>query len=398
MSVDRSSRPWLIPPIAAAVLGILAVALMAGFVVTAGLVRQLTALNVGPTCVLILVYAGVGVVVARRQPGNPVGWILLAFVLLFMLSADGGYYAVYAFSLGHNGLPLAAAAVLVQPFWTVALGLIPLVILLFPDGRLTSRRWRLVLWDYTGLWACVIAVIWVPTVIAVADHDVQLDSFGDVTSDAARVNSTLTALEILVVGVIVLIWLSFIGHQVLSWRRTTGERRQQQKWLAWGAVITIVGFVLGAAFSGGVIGELAGLGIGALPVGIGVGILKYRLYEIDRIISRTLAYALVTGFLAGLYAGLVLLATHVLGVGSPVAVAASTLVAAGLFNPLRRRTQLIADRRFNRARYDADKTVTAFAARLMDAVDLDSVRDDLAGVVNHALQPSHVSVWSRQRD
>lgn len=279
MSVDRSSRPWLIPPIAAAVLGILAVALMAGFIVTAGLVRQLTALNVGPTCVLILVYAGVGVVVARRQPGNPVGWILLAFILLFMLSADGGYYAVYAFSLGHNGLPLAAAAVLVQPFWTVALGLIPLVILLFPDGRLTSRRWRLVLWAYTGLWACVIAVIWVPTVIAVADHDVQLDSFGDITSGAARVNSTLTALEILVVGVIVLIWLSFIGHQVLSCRRTTGERRQQQKWLAWGAVITIVGFVLGAAFSGGVIGELAGLEIGALPVGIGVGILKYRLRD-----------------------------------------------------------------------------------------------------------------------
>ena len=126
-------------------LGTLAVALVAGFVVTAGLVRQLTALNVGPTCILILVYAGVGVVVARRQAGNPVGWILLAFVLLFMLSADGGYYAVYAYSLGHNGLPLAAAAVLVQPFWTVALGLIPLVILLFPNGRLTSRRWRLVL-------------------------------------------------------------------------------------------------------------------------------------------------------------------------------------------------------------------------------------------------------------
>ena len=124
-------------------LGTLAVALVAGFVVTAGLVRQLTALNVGPTCILILVYAGVGVVVARRQAGNPIGWILLAFVLL--LSVDGGYYAVYAYSLGHNGLPLAAAAVLVQPFWTVALGLIPLVILLFPNGRLTSRRCRLVL-------------------------------------------------------------------------------------------------------------------------------------------------------------------------------------------------------------------------------------------------------------
>jgi hypothetical protein len=138
--------------------------------------------------------------------------------------------------------------------------------------------------------------------------------------------------------------------------------------------------------------------VAALPVGIGVGILKYRLYDIDRVISRTVAYALVTGLLAGLYAGLVLLATDALGVNSPVAVAASTLVAAALFNPLRRRTQLIVDRRFNRARYDADQTVAAFAARLMDAVDLDSVHDDLAGVVNQALQPAHVSVWSRPCD
>jgi hypothetical protein len=127
-----------------------------------------------------------------------------------------------------------------------------------------------------------------------------------------------------------------------------------------------------------------------------VGILKYRLYEIDRIISRTLAYALVTGLLVGVYAGLVLLATHVLALASPVAVAASTLAAA--FSPLRRRVQRVVDRRFNRARYDADKTVTAFAARLNDAVDLDTVRDDLSGVVHQALEPAHVSVWISHRD
>jgi ABC-type bacteriocin/lantibiotic exporter with double-glycine peptidase domain len=143
---------------------------------------------------------------------------------------------------------------------------------------------------------------------------------------------------------------------------------------------------------------VAGFGIAALPVGIGVGILKYRLYEIDRIISRTLAYALVTGLLVGVYVGLVLLATHVLGLSSPVAVAASTLIAAALFNPLRRRVQQLVDRSFNRARYDAELTLMAFAARLMDAVDLDTVRDDLAGVVNVALEPTHVSVWSNQRD
>jgi hypothetical protein len=179
---------------------------------------------------------------------------------------------------------------------------------------------------------------------------------------------------------------------VLSWRRADGDRRQQLKWLACGGAVAVASLIL--AVSHGV-WFLAGLA--ALPVGIGVGILRYRLYDIDRIISRTLAYALVTGVLAGVYAGLVLLATKVLSVHSTVAVAAATLAAAALFNPLRVRVQRVVDRRFNRARYDADQTVAAFAARLKDAVDLDSVRDDLAGVVNQALEPAHVSVWISDR-
>jgi hypothetical protein len=127
--------------------------------------------------------------------------------------------------------------------------------------------------------------------------------------------------------------------------------------------------------------------------------LRYRLYDIDRIISRTLAYAIVTGLLVGVYAGLVLLATQVLGHHhSSVAVAAATLAAAALFNPVRRRVQHAVDRRFNRARYDADQTVTAFSARLKDAVDLDSVRDDLASTVHLALEPAHLSLWVSHRD
>ena len=139
-------------------------------------------------------------------------------------------------------------------------------------------------------------------------------------------------------------------------------------------------------------------GVAALPVGMGVAILKYRLYDIDRIISRTLAYAIVTGLLAGVYAGLVLLATRVLSFSSPVAVAASTLAAAALFSPLRRRVQRAVDRRFNRARYDADQTIAAFVAQLKDAVDLDTVRDDLAGVVHQALEPAQLSVWISQHN
>jgi hypothetical protein len=126
----------------------------------------------------------------------------------------------------------------------------------------------------------------------------------------------------------------------------------------------------------------------------GAGILKYRLYDIDRIISRTLAYAVVTGLLIGVYAGSVLLATRVPSVRTPVAVSAATLAAAALFNPLRQRVQLTVDRRFNRARYDADRTVAASAARLKDAVDLDPVRDDLSEVVPQALEPAHISLWT----
>jgi hypothetical protein len=140
-------------------------------------------------------------------------------------------------------------------------------------------------------------------------------------------------------------------------------------------------------------GILTATGLLALPVSMAVAVFKYRLFDIDRILSRTLAYAIVTGLLVGVYAGLVLLATRVLAVHTPVAVAAATLAAAGLFAPVRRRVQRIVDRRFNRARYDADRTLAAFAARLQDAVDLGTARDDLLAVVHAALEPAQVSLW-----
>ena len=139
----------------------------------------------------------------------------------------------------------------------------------------------------------------------------------------------------------------------------------------------------------------ATLGLAALPVGIGVGILKYRLYEIDRLISRTLSYLIITGLLVGVFVGIVVLATDVLPFSSPVGVAASTLAAAALFNPLRLRVQRLVDRRFNRARYDAEAIVAAFTLRLRDAVDLDTVRGELLAAVDGAVQPAHASVWIR---
>jgi hypothetical protein len=155
-----------------------------------------------------------------------------------------------------------------------------------------------------------------------------------------------------------------------------------------------VNLLLGTLFWGLI---LIGPTIG-IPLACAVAVLKYRLYEIDRIISRTLAYAIITGLLVGIYAGPVLLATQVLGIRSPAAVAGTTLVAAALFSPLRSRVQRAVDRRFNRARYDADQTVMAFAVWLKNAVDLDSVRNDLAGVVHQALEPAHISMWISQRD
>jgi hypothetical protein len=206
--------------------------------------------------------------------------------------------------------------------------------------------------------------------------------------------------SLVVVGPVTLL-LSLAG-QVVSYRHSSGERRQQLRWLLGGFAIGLAGVVLAIAlgYAPGwwkVAGHIAILGIFAVPVSMGVAILRYRLYDIDRIISRTLAYAIITGLLVGIYAGLVLLATGVVGLHSSVAVAVSTLAAAALFNPVRRRVQRLVDRRFNRARYDADQMVAAFAAQLKDAVDLDSVRDGLAAVVQKALEPAHVSVWMNER-
>jgi len=187
-------------------------------------------------------------------------------------------------------------------------------------------------------------------------------------------------------------------------RGASMERRKQLAWLGYVGVVTlgwITVLLLGQLFGGGgpawignVLWILSVLTPAAgIPVACVVAVLKYRLYDIDRLISRTVAYAIVTGVLVGVYAGLVLLATRVLPLHTPVAVAGSTLVAAALFSPLRRRVQLKVDRRFNRARYDADQMVAAFAGRLKDTVNLDSVRDDLATVVHRALEPTLMSVW-----
>jgi hypothetical protein len=353
------------------------------------------------------VLAPVGFVVARRQPGNPLGWMFLALAAISALGPAAGAYAVLSYRLGHH-LPLAAAAVFLALWWCPLIVMFPLVILLFPDGRLPSPRWRPALWGYLAVAACWPVSVYAVAISAVAAGDVHILPGGDLKAvdNPAGSSAWLGSVEAVILPVLAVFWLVFVARQVLSWRRADGERRQQLKWLMSGAAVCVaattfiaVGGTLDPSASPAfqAMFNVVAVGIGALPVSIGVAILKYRLYDIDRIISRTLAYAIVTGLLVGVYAGLVLLATGVFRFHSTVAVAAATLAAAALFAPLRRRVQRAVDRRFNRARYDADLTVAAFASRLKDAVDLDAVRDDLAGVVQNVLEPVHVSVWTNER-
>ena len=345
--------------------------------------------------------ACVGFLVARRQPGNSLGWLFLVCAGCLFTSNDAVDYSYFVYRLGHH-LSFGPLALWLAELWIVGIILLLMVTLLFPDGRPSSRFWSWALRALCALFVITLAAYAVATVGALAAHPLRIDSSGGLSAiDSPRGWFSAVEGTAFLLGLVLAV--GFIVRQVLSWRRASGVYRQQLKWLATGAAVTIACAIPATAIptSGTattvLLNNVFTCGLAALPVSMGGAILRYRLYEIDRIISRTLAYAIVTGLLIGLYAGLVLLATQVLKFHSTVAVAAATLVAAALFNPLRRRVQQLVDRRFNRARYDADQTVAAFAVRLKDAVDLDSVRDDLAGVVQQALEPAHVSVWVSRR-
>jgi hypothetical protein len=394
------------PPSPAVLLGALGLALTAAWVPLTYLTHDLQASRDGFAPVLALACGSLGMLVARRQPRNPEGWLLLSLAVGIVLVVDSGLYAVLDYRVHHGQLPLGEIAVFLRGALATPLILVfPLVILLFPDGRLT-RRWKWTLWPYLVLLVAVAAGSAANEAGTIAGQHIQVNLTGVYSGPGSPTGALGTFLAGAGAGLLLvpLFWLAFAARQVVSWRHATGDHRQQLKWLTTGAVLAVIGLALIAVgppkdqVLGRVTRDLAFLGLAGLPVSMGIGILKYRLYEIDRIISRTLAYAIVTGLLVGVYAGLVLLTTQVFRVHTPVAVAASTLAAAALFNPVRRRVQRAVDRRFNRARYDADQTVAAFAGRLKDAVDLDSVRGDLAGVVHQALEPAHVSVWISQRD
>jgi hypothetical protein len=342
-----------------------------------------------------------GFLIVRQQPRNSVGWLMLSAATGLLLTTVGAPYVYMVYRLGYR-LPFGPAALLLGYSWVIPTGALVVAVVLFPDGRLPSPRWRWALRTAFAAAACYQVSTYAAVGYALARHNFRTDSTGGIAAvdDPSGWLAIVDRVSIAVLGGCT---LSFVVAKLLSWRRSENERRQQLKWLLAGAAAFLVSGTIALPASvldpspspvaQATFNTISALGWVALPVCMGVAILKYRLYDIDRIISRTLAYAIVTAVLAALYAGLVLLATEVLDLTSQVAVAAATLAAAALFNPLRRRVQHRVDRRFNRARYDADNTVAAFAARLQDATDPDAVRSDLLATVHQTLEPGHVALW-----
>ena len=325
-----------------------------------------------------------GFVLASRRPGNRIGWLSLAAGLTLGLRSFADQYEQRALVAAPGSWPAGPAALWVSEWiWLISLALAAFLFLLFPTGRLRSPRWRPAAWFVGAVFALSTAAVMAG---AAREWAHPSASFGQLVSPP-----TLAAM---VIGFLAALVVSGSAI-VVRFARSTGEERLQLKWFAAAAVLGVVTFIALILTNSNSVAAviLNNLALLSLDVAIAIAVLKYRLFEIDRIISRTLAYTIVTGLLVGLYAGLVLLATEVLSFSSSVAVAASTLAAAALFSPLRRRVQRAVDRRFNRARYDAHEMVAAFAVRLKDTVDPDDVQADLANVVQRALEPAHASLW-----
>ena len=354
----------------------------------------------GGSIVLVPGFGIVGLIVASRQPRNPMGWMLLGCSLSLAVDDVASTYSVFDYRRHHGSLPFGHVAVLLQPSWAPGIAFLALSILLFPDGAVPPGRWRLALAGF-GV-ACVVWLVaaYGIAVDAITTGRVRVDSTGNLQLENHAtgawswwdVYQNVFFFGILVLGV------AWIVAQIPGYRRATGVRRAQLKWLMAGAAMALAGGLVTTTGHDGTgpyayVGYLGTAALLGLPIGIGIGILRYRLYDIDRLISRTLSYALLTGLLVGVFAGLVLLTTRVLPFSSPVGVAASTLAALALFNPLRGRIQRGVDRRFNRAHYDAEATVAAFGARLRDAVDPETVLSELATAARGSLQPAHLSLW-----
>ena len=365
---------------------------------------------------LFLAFPFVGALIASRRPQNPIGWILLADGLLWMfLTVIDSYNRYGVAGPGSVPFPVTIGALANTLLWVPTVGLLGIyTILLFPDGKLPSRRWRPLAWFS----AAVIVLLSVTGTLAPG----PLENQGGVRNPFG-----LEALPWLVVATYVitpllpLCILASAVSMVLRFRRSRGEERQQIKWIAFAAsfvgLLYLTAMVTGVIFTTALSGDgsslpsppwwfdllfsVAVLGFAGVPVAIGFAVLKYRLYDIDIIINRTLVYGSLTATLIALYFGSVVTTQAILRALTgqteqpQLAIVVSTLVIAALFNPLRRRIQSFIDRRFYRRKYDARKTLEAFSARLREETDLETLNNELAGVIRETMQPAHVSLWLR---
>lgn len=334
-------------------------------------------------------FVAVGVLIVVRRPRNAIGWLLLAAGLGLLAMAFVSSYGVYGTVVAPGALPGAGVAVVVaQTVWLLPFALIAVLLLVFPTGWFLSPPWR---WAIAPSAMAVVA-----GVVATAELWPQRDA-GRQLLLAQTVAGGEGPPAALVAGVVlILVALSAaMVALVVRWRRAGGVERLQLEWLVFAAAVNVaVGVLNGIVrYADLWLNLLSAAAYLTIPAAVAVAVLRYRLYEIDRVVSRTVAYTVVTAILVGVYASIAVLPSALLDVQSDLLVAVATLVAAAVFVPVRRRVQAVVDRRFNRARYDAQRVVERFGSRLRDTVDLDSLTGDLHGVVASTVQPARISLW-----
>jgi hypothetical protein len=339
-----------------------------------------------------------GAVIVAHRPDNAIGWIFSAIGLLVGTGFFAWQYAEYAYITRGSPLPGAMLSAWYNSWWwfpTLILATI-VTVLVFPNGGLLSARWRPVAWLTAAITATILAL----TALAPTLDLGQRTKLSNPIGLAWIPNPEQSALGPVLLGLLLVCTGAAVVSLVLRFRRSQGVERQQLKWFTYAGVLlfswSMVDLVLPdvAPFT-----VLFGLTIALVPVAAGIAVLRYRLYDIDRLINRTLVYGLLTALLAGVYAGAVLVLEQVFGgfrAEPPTwAIAGVTLAVAALFQPARRRIQQVVDRRFNRRNYDAAKTIEAFSARLRDEVDLDALSAELLAVTNLTMQPTAASLWLR---
>ena len=363
--------------------------------------------------VFVVPSALVGAVVASRQPRNPIGWFFVVSATCWAVNEATGRYAIYGLVIEPGSLPLAHLMAWPSTWmWLPGIALIIFFVpLYFPNGHLLSPRWRPVLW--LALLFSVGFGVGFGAFFPGEMDELSPGGAGDVPGivnplgiEALRSLDRVTQIEIILPVLLITIVLCSVASLVVRFRRSSGEERQQMKWLTYAAAAYFATLLLVMSLPADsawyrAVDSLSTLVLAGLPVAVGIAILKYRLYEIDLIINRTLVYGSLTLMLALIYFGGVATTQAIFGALTgqeeqpQLAVVVSTLVIAALFMPLRRRIQSFIDRRFYRRKYDARKTLEAFSTKLRDETDLEALSDDLVGVVRETMQPAHVSLWLR---